>query len=414
MSSTSLIIEQHVNESSFNWLLRSISVGDPHFDLSDLTDLDERMEANVDGLRTAGDEGWVICKETLAWVEAGEVFTAAVLAFESGNKDRIKDVIEKGSDDPELSRGIVSALGWLAFPQAEKFIKSFLNSELSVLSRIGLRASAVHREDPGKILNDSLSSPDLGLKSRALKAIGEIGISEFASAVRDYLNHEDEASRFYAALSSALLGHMAGVPVLQNMAETGGPFAERACSTALRRMDVAEARDWQGEISKKANLQRIALIGAGALGDPALIPWLVEYMTVPDIARVAGESFSMITGVDLAYEDLEGERPEGFEAGPTENPEDEDVAMDPDEDLPWPDPKLIGDWWQKNKANFKSGVRYLCGKPISEEQCQHVLRYGYQRQRAAAAIELAMMNPGTPLFNVAAPGFRQQRLLGLK
>ena len=31
-----------------------------------------------------------------------------------------------------------------------------------------------------------------------------------------------------------------------------------------------------------------------------------------------GESFTLITGVDIAFEDLEGEWPEGFEAGPTE------------------------------------------------------------------------------------------------
>jgi uncharacterized protein (TIGR02270 family) len=132
------------------------------------------------------------------------------------------------------------------------------------------------------------------------------------------------------------------------------------------------------------------------------------------MARVAGESFTMITGVDLAYDDLEGEWPEGFEAGPTEEPEDEDVEMDPDEDLPWPEPELIHEWWGKNKNNFQNGTRYLCGKPISEQQCQHVLRYGYQRQRAAAAIELAIMNPGQPLFEVRAPGFRQQKLLGIK
>lgn len=40
---------------------------------------------------------------------------------------------------------------------------------------------------------------------------------------------------------------------------------------------------------------------------------------------------------------------------------------------------------------------------------QHVLRHGYQRQRAAAAIELAMMKPGQPLFEVRAPGFCQQK-----
>jgi uncharacterized protein (TIGR02270 family) len=149
-------------------------------------------------------------------------------------------------------------------------------------------------------------------------------------------------------------------------------------------------------------------------GDPAIMPWLIQMMEVPELARVAGESFTMITGVDIAYEDLEGEWPEGFEAGPTENPEDENVEMDSDEDLPWPEPELISEWWNKNKNNFRNGTRYLCGKPITEEQCQYVLRHGFQRQRAAAAIELAIMNPGQPLFEVRAPGFRQQKLLGLK
>ena len=65
-------------------------------------------------------------------------------------------------------------------------------------------------------------------------------------------------------------------------------------------------------------------------GDPAIMPWLIQMMEVPELARVAGESFTMITGVDIAYEDLEGEWPEGFEAGPTENPEDENVEMDSD------------------------------------------------------------------------------------
>jgi len=55
-----------------------------------------------------------------------------------------------------------------------------------------------------------------------------------------------------------------------------------------------------------------------------------------DGLRVAGESFSLITGANIAYEDLDGEKPDGFEAGPTENPEDEDVAMDADLNLAWP------------------------------------------------------------------------------
>ncbi len=409
-----VILEQHAEEAAFLWLLRDSAVNEPHYSLSDVAHLDDRTEAHIDGLRIAGDEGWEICKETLTWEEAGEIFTAAVLAFESGDEDRIQTVLEAVGDVPELGRGIVSALGWLSFQKTEKFIQSYLSSESPVLSRIGMAACSVHRQDPGNTLHDGLTSSEPFLKARTLKAIGELGKTEFAAAANDQLNEEDKHCRFYAAWSSALLGNMTGLPVLQNFAETEGPHAERSCSIALRRMSVTEGHEWNRAIAKKTNLQRIALIGAGAIGDPALIPWLVEYMSIPESARVAGESFAMITGIDLAYDDLDGESPEGFEAGPTENPEDEDVAMDPDEDLPWPEPKLIHEWWRENKNNFRNGTRYLCGKPISEQQCQHVLRYGYQRQRAAAAIELAMMKPGQPLFEVRAPGFRQQKLLGLK
>jgi len=41
----------------------------------------------------------------------------------------------------------------------------------------------------------------------------------------------------------------------------------------------------------------------------------------------------------------------------------------------------------------------------------HVLRTGYQRQRIAAALELAIHQPGIPLFETRAPGFVQQKLL---
>jgi uncharacterized protein (TIGR02270 family) len=176
-------------------------------------------------------------------------------------------------------------------------------------------------------------------------------------------------------------------------------------------MALPEAQVWLSELGSNEATRRLAAMGMGAAGNPAAIPWLISIMEIPALARTAGEAFSMITGVDLAYVDLEGERPEGFEAGPTENPEDEDVAMDPDEDLPWPAPQLVADWWSTNQAGFRSGSRYLAGKPITADNLRLVLRTGFQRQRAAAAIELAMLHPGQPLFEVRAPGCRQQKLL---
>jgi uncharacterized protein (TIGR02270 family) len=81
--------------------------------------------------------------------------------------------------------------------------------------------------------------------------------------------------------------------------------------------------------------------------------------------------------------------------------------MDPDEHLYWPDPAKCQKWWAKNQARFSTGTRHLCGKPMTPESLRDVLKNGYQRQRAAAALELAIREPGKPLFEVRAPGFRQ-------
>ena len=153
--------------------------------------------------------------------------------------------------------------------------------------------------------------------------------------------------------------------------------------------------------------RRLAITLGGSIGDPAAVPWLLALMKEPLAARGAGEAFSFITGVDLEEQKLDAKKPEGFESGPTDNPEDTDVDMDPDDDLPWPDAAKVADRWKAIQGTLAAGKRYLLGKEITPDQAWAVLRTGKQRQRAAAALELALRSAGKPLFNVAAPGFRQ-------
>ena len=141
------------------------------------------------------------------------------------------------------------------------------------------------------------------------------------------------------------------------------------------------------------------------------MPWLIERMADEGVARQAGEAFSLITGVDLSLLDLERRVPKTLESGPNDNPEDENVEMDPDEGLPWPDADKVEKWWAANAHRFHKGVRYFMGAPVTREHCIDVLKNGYQRQRILAAHYLCLLNPGTPLFNTSAPAWRQQRLL---
>ncbi len=201
--------------------------------------------------------------------------------------------------------------------------------------------------------------------------------------------------------------------MLKNFVVKEGKLHDSALSIVLRVMGKDAAMQWIREFAGDPEQQRSVICAAGIIGDPVSIPWLISKMEDPELARVVGEAVSQITGVDLAYDDLDGDWPDGFEAGPTEGPEDENVAMDTDEDLPWPDPVLISGWWSANQEKYPAGQRLLCGQPVSRTACIDVLKNGFQRQRQAAAIELALLNPDAPLFNTSATVRRQARLLDL-
>jgi uncharacterized protein (TIGR02270 family) len=406
------VIFQHAEGGSFLWQLRRRATDAPHYALDDLTKLDLRVEAHLDGLRIAGDRGWDLCREALALGESGEVFAAAVLAFESNQKHRVEKVIQAGAASPELTRGLISALGWLEFAQAEQHIRELVASASTATQTLGVAAYAIHRQNPGPPLMDALSMSDPLLRARALKAVGELGLDTLKDYPRDHLAEEVDQCRFCAAWSLGLLSSdPSALATLQLIAESDKPYAEEGLQVCVRRMDASTAGAWRDKLSQNTNLLRKAILMSGVFGDPAIVPWLLEQMKMPKLARVAGEAFTMITGVDIAFEDLDSTKPEGFESGPSEDPNDENVEMDPDEHLPWPDPNLIEKWWAEHNGNFQRGTRYLLGNPISVVWCEHVLRAGRQRQRAAAALEIAIRQPGRALFNVAAPGFRQQHTL---
>jgi uncharacterized protein (TIGR02270 family) len=321
-------------------------------------------------------------------------------------------VLELAERVPETARGFVSALGWVDQAHLQGTVRNFLKSESPLQRRLGIATCVLHRVDPGPALDQAIADPEPALRARALKAAGELGRSDLLEALRQHLADDDETCRFWAAWSAVLAGDRGrAVVALQRTGMVASPWQFRAIGIAPRVLSADAARVWLKTVSEDPEQLRALITAVGVYGDPHYVPWLIRQMEMPAVARVAGEAFSMITGVDLAYQDLEGEWPEGFHAGPTENPEDEDVEMDPDEDLPWPAPDRVARWWDANKTEFVAGYRYLCGKPVTEPHCREVLRTGYQRQRIAAALELALMRPERPLFEWRAPAFRQQALL---
>ena len=104
------VLSQHADEAAFLWTSRARAVGDPTYSLRSLARLDDRVEAHLDGLRIAGEAAWRLCQSRLESGEASEVFPLAVLAFEAGDRERMRDVLIVGCVSAETRRALVSAL----------------------------------------------------------------------------------------------------------------------------------------------------------------------------------------------------------------------------------------------------------------------------------------------------------------
>lgn len=402
------ILDQHAEELTFLWLLRDAAALGPHYDLPALAELDERLDAHLDGLRLAAAEGLVVLRDAAAAGEPGAVFAAALLALERADAEAFAPLLDIAAADPAAARGLVSACAWAPFDRVRAALDPWLQpSAPAPRRRVAVAAWAAHRRDPGGPLSFAILDKDPALRARALRAAGELGRADLRAEVLAALADADEASRFWAAWSAALLGDThAAARALWAIASAGGAFAERAVDLAARRAEPARARQELEALAADPARARLAAIGYAALGDPAAAPWLLQALRDPKLARIAGEAFATLTGLRIEGA-LAGRPPEGFQPGPTDDPADANVAMHPDEKRPWPAPEAVEAAWRGLEGRLRRGQRHLLGAPLSPEALARTLRDGTQRQRAGAAIERVMLDPGQPLLEVRAPAARQ-------
>jgi len=391
---------------------RSVLVRAPHVKLHHLARVDERIAAHLDGLAVAGDFGASLCDAALETTGAGEVFTAAVGAITRKDPGRLDKLFALAGAEAQARRGLISAFGWVSASSLQGTVAGLLAAEDPIRQEIGIAACTMHQVDPGSVLGKAIDDSDVPLGARAVRAAGEAGRRDLVHTCLAHLQNEDETVRFWAAASALLLGNRdQAVAALGALAAQSGPCRAEALDLWLKAVDLPSGHRVLQSIAKDPANHRLLIWGAGIAGQTQYVPWLIGLMADDKTARLAGESFSMITGLDLASLGLERKPPDGFEPGPTEDPGNPDVDMDPDESLPWPDQTKIQAWWKANKQRFREDVRYFLGEPLSPGNCRHVLREGFQRQRRAAALYLCLFSPGMPLFPIAAPSWRQKRWL---
>lgn len=404
-----LVLAQHAEDVAILWMQRRDAVAAPHFALRHLDRLDLRLAAHLDGLCVGQQSGAAFPRAEDAPLP-GALFAEAVVILKTAPAhwpafmERIAALGREGQEET------ASALGWVSAADLRGVGKALLDSPAPLQRWLGISACAFHQINPGDGLAALLEDADPAVRARAARTAGELGRLDLKPNCLALLTDPVPLVRFWAAWSAVILGDRGHALALhQTLAATPNPMQMRSLSLALRCLPLDMAYTLLQQLHKDPAQHRVVLQAAGALGEGRYLPWLIKQMTDPKWARAAGEAFAVVTGLDLAYLDLDQKRPAEYDAGPSDDPSDAAVAMDPDQDLPWPDPLKIDAWWRANAVGFTEGVRYFMGEPLNSARCTEVLRSGYQRQRLAAALHLCLLHPGTPVFNTAAPSWRQKR-----
>jgi uncharacterized protein (TIGR02270 family) len=407
-----IVAYQHAKEAASLRGLRGMLVCAPHVKLSDLRRFDDRIASHLDGLRVADSVGLDECRAALENPGVGEVFALAVLAIENREEAMLAKLISLAASLPDAWRGLLSATGWVSASELQGWVRLLLISKDPWRRALGIATCGIHRVDPGVRTARLIEDDSSLVRASALRTVGEVGSVSMEGECLAALADDDTACQFWATWSSVLLGNRdQALRILEIAGRTPGRHQSIAYPLALQASSQSDTHKNLQQLAKESSHLRLLIQGCGIAGDTTYLTWLIGQMADETVARLVGEAFSLITGMDLELAGLEGKGPTDFESGPNDNPQDPNVEMDPDDGLPWPDAEKVATWWSANESRFQKGLRYFMGAPVTRHHCLYVLRNGYQRQRILAAQYLCLLEPGTPLFNTSAPAWRQQRLL---
>jgi uncharacterized protein (TIGR02270 family) len=434
-----VILQQHVDDAVSLRHVRAVLTRAPHVQLHRLRRLDDRLAAHLDGIAVAGTEGLATLESALESPGTGVVFALSVCALQGKSAALLTRLVTLAATLPEAERGLLSALGWVSSEDLQGTVRALLGSKVAIHRAWALAACAMHRVDPGPVLTQAVQDADPVVRARAWRVAGQLGRRDLADAARLAISHQaapvhddhatvvvgpsgqapDEQADKRAAAWALTLWGMGQNELVRQALIALQPGQVMPPQDVHRLATIAAPIDWgrdqvrtlAAKAEASAPAKRRMMRMAAWVGDPQVLPWLIHHMADDKWARLAGEAFSLITGADLAELSLERKPPEGLEPGPNDDPEDHNVAMDEDDSLPWPDQAKVQAWWQANAQRFAAGQRYFVGDPPSAEHAVHVLKTAGQRQRIMAAEYLCLLRPGSMMFPVAAPAWRQSRWL---
>ncbi|WP_263146703.1 hypothetical protein [Pseudomonas sp. RIT-PI-AD] len=414
------LLRRHVEDAAFYWEQRDRSLQSPHVDLARLQHFDRLLQAHLDGVAVAADQGWDEAWRALErWGGAGEAFVCASIGLLHPDGTRLQALWPVIEGHPQrLARGLVSALAWYASrpgtlptPWIEHWMAQ---DKVPLLKAIALRAAACCGWPRQAIALEACRAETAALRLAGYRALALPGGSPAdIEVLRNGLAEADPRMRGEAACSLSLRGqelHRALPVLLEAVGDAVRQLGE--AQGVDKRPLERRARRWLLQAALHLppghpqvpglvqGLPRLLTLDFIAWhGDCAYVPLLLEAMDDPAMAQGALWALQTLTGV-----------PSEWVAG-VRTPHE--VLSGAFAGLPYPDVAQARSWWANSQGHFPPGQRRVAGQavdgsepPAAPDWRIRWLREGCQRQRHLAAAHWRRAHPDT-FINLRQPA-RQQ------
>jgi uncharacterized protein (TIGR02270 family) len=405
------VLEEHFAEAAFLWSKWERALRSPDFELSEVTDLEERLLAHLDGLVLGGE---VVAAELLLPAletdEAGRISAAAFALLAGSGKPQLEETLDVLDGGDALQRaGVGRALGLSEREGLEELLRQRLKEKEVALQVAAFDVLAFRGAVPAKTRVEWLYRDDARQVVAALQDPSPLPQDIVQSVLPQLLVDPRPGVREAAIAAGLVSGARAAWKTCRKVAEDGGK-GRRQCLVALALGCEAKDAEWLSGLLREPELRADVLWALGFTGQSIAAEACLDYLEEEQVAALAGEAFSAITGLKL--EGRYQRRPP-----PEEEPEaliplekedlDADLVPPPDATLPVPRPSAVEAWWEKARGGFERGARYLRGKKVGTAECLEALKREPMRRRPVHALELAIRSRGANSLETRAFTRRQ-------
>jgi len=409
------IVEENLDEAAFLWGRWESELGSLTRNLDEVWSwTEDRLNGAIDGVLVARDPlfGRLIdralsAKDLLFHTLAAHLLTVTP---DPAARQRMAQLLceAEGANLAAMLRGIEV---------------SHLDGTFSIVTRVLLKKSPQHcaalariksfqRAALGSELATAFEADAINVQVAAMRAAAFLPEPAITAWVDRGLSHSSPAMRIAAIESGIRQRQRQAWDAAREVAAEG----EAGSAGLLRLLAIfgkaADHRRVYDALSESGSA-RAAFWGLGHIGTREAAEHCLAAMQDPALARLAGEAYAAITGIDLARERLTAKEPGDAPSLPPFEEEDLDADLVPHrEDLwPFPDAAMCAAHWAKVGTAFAPNTRYVRGKPFGLDVLMAAIDKGPMLRRPDYALELYVRTNGACDVETRAAGFVQRRMI---